>query len=467
MIKHLFWAVLVVLAVVLLGQPVRGRSLKVVEKLRDKALRINMFGAEKLRAFKLNTAKLTHDIRHKIRHPGVALWKEKRLQVQGPMQEVDLQRSEARDPVMVGKVVSWLVRKVMRSRKVQSDGLHVTVSQNTRRSLANGDLGNVKLTFDSILHPKFSISGGGIIHIEGLGLNMRRLFARNLQSVREPHRVSCDITLTSEDLSQSTLVRHLAQSVVDSLLLKALNNNAMDIVVTGVAIRESRVVASGVVSMLADASKSAHSRDHAAEGDFKGTGLVNVGFEISTLLGTREESPSILAVQEPLIVLNPLSNILRAQVPLRGGEAAFDVDLGEGCFIHRVEVSNGEIAFAASAPVSALRALAVTHGRPASTGAGSDALTMNGAALMGLELAADAAVSGASTLAGYLAAQVTDAAGYLYSVVVSPFSSEDTLDSARFGCNAGTDCVGGVYQSHSYYYSVYSALVSVLGRLWW
>jgi hypothetical protein len=458
----------------LLSKQASTRQVNPVEKLRRRATRVNEFGGEKLRAIKSRTVKLAQSIRKTLKHTNLVPWKEGRGKLQPPTVEVEVVHRETK---MVARVVSWLMRRTMRLKNIQSDGFQVSVAPTSSRKLVRGDFGNVKMTFDSVHHPEFSVSGGGSINIEGMRLHMGRLFSGGLRSVKEPHSVSCDVTLTSDDLSRSSFVRELAQSVVDTVFERTLKNNVLDIVVTGVSVRDNRVVATGVVSMLADAAKSASLRDAHVSSDYKGAGWANVGFEASAMLGVKVNAASVLSLLEPVVVLNPQSSLLRAQLPIPS-DTALDVDLCKACEITRIQVRNGEIAFAASAPVSSLRSFARTHigGRPqASTASSTEVTSTFGSAgsvvslaALGLETVADAAVAGSSMAAKYLVTQLMEAVSVLYRAAAQAVGFSSTGAGHRNADNSAA-VVSSVGQadnsSYAYFGGLYNTLVATVG--WW
>jgi hypothetical protein len=468
------WILLLFVSVMLLSKQASTRQVNAVEKLRRRATRVNEFGGEKLRAIKSCTVKLAQNIRKKLKHTNLVRWKEGRGNLQPPTVEVEVVHPETK---MVARVVSWLLRRTMRLKNIQSDGLQVSVAPTSSRKLVRGDFGNVKMTFDSVHHPEFSVSGGGSINIKGMRLHMGRLFSGGLRSVKEPHSVSCDVTFTSDDLSRSPFVRELAQSVVDTVFERTLKNNVLDIVVTGVSVRDNRVVATGVVSMLADAAKSAYLRDAHVSSDYKGAGWANVGFEASAMLGVKENAASVLSLLEPVVVLNPQSSLLRAQLPIPS-DTALDVDLCKACEITRIQVRNGEIAFAASAPVSSLRSFARTHigGRPqASTASSTEVTSTFGSAgsvvslaALGLETVADAAVAGSSMAAKYLVTQLMEAVSVLYRAAAQAVGFSSTGAGHRNADNSAA-VVSSVGQadnsSYAYFGGLYNTLVATVG--WW
>jgi hypothetical protein len=252
-------------------------------------------------------------------------------------------------------------------------------------------------------------------------------------------------------------------------------------VVTGVSVRDNRVVATGVVSMLADAAKSASLRDAQIPTDYKGAGWANVGFEASAMMGVKENAASVLSLLEPVVVLNPQSSLLRAQLPIPS-DTALDMDLCKACEITRIQVRNGEIAFAASAPVSSLRSFARTHvgGRPQASTTSSTALgtTLGSAgsvvslAGLGLETVADAANTGARTAAQYLATQLTDVMSVLYSAAAHAvgFSTFGTEQRGHAKADHSTAVVSSGSQSETSYYAyfggLYSTLVATVDWLW-
>jgi hypothetical protein len=472
------WILLLFVSMMLLSKQASARQVNAVEKLRRRATRVNEFGGEKLRAIKSRTVKLAQNIRKKLKHTNLVPWKEGRGNLQPPTVEVEVVHPETK---MVARVVSWLLRRTMRLKNIQSDGLQVSVAPTSSRKLVRGDFGNVKMTFDSVHHPEFSVSGGGIINIKGMRLHMGRLFSGGLRSVKEPHSVGCDVTLTSDDLSRSSFVRELAQSVVDTVFERTLKNNVLDIVVTGVSVRDNRVVATGVVSMLADAAKSASLRDAHVSSDYKGVGWANVGFEASAMLGVKENAASVLSLLEPVVVLNPQSSLLRAQLPIPS-DTALDMDLCKACEITRIQVRNGEIAFAASAPVSSLRSFARTHigGRPqASTTSSTEVASTFGSAggvvslaALGLETVADAAIAGASTTAKYLVTQLMEAVSALYSAAAHAvgFGTSGNEQMGHTKADHSTAVVSSGSQSETSYYAyfggLYNTLVATVGWLW-
>jgi hypothetical protein len=252
-------------------------------------------------------------------------------------------------------------------------------------------------------------------------------------------------------------------------------------VVTGVSVRDNRVVATGVVSMLADAAKSASLRDAHVSSDYKGAGWANVGFEASAMLGVKENAASVLSLLEPVVVLNPQSSLLRAQLPIPS-DTALDMDLCKACEITRVQVRNGKIAFAASAPVSSLRSFARTHvgGRPQASTTSSTALgtTLGSAgsvvslAALGLETVADAAITGASTAAQYLITQLTDVVSVVYSAAAHAvgFNTFGTEQRGHSKADSSAAVVSSASQADSSYYAyfggLYNTLVATVDWLW-
>lgn len=263
-------------------------------------------------------------------------------------------------PVILARVVSWLLMKLVESRTQQADGLEISVHSDSNHHVITGKLGTIEMKFDKLEYAQLFVSGGGKVVIEGLQLRIRRFLFQKLQSVRQPYRIHCDLHLTQQDIMKSVFIRNLIQRVADAVMEKVLNTKkVLNLSVTGVTIQRGRIHVAGTATFLTDSPITVLMSSYSKAQNTGG--LISADFEITTKISARTAVPQIVSLEDVLVVVNPDSTLLRTILPIPGG--SINIDLGEHCNLQTLTVDDHSIHLCGSSLISPVKPLTAVSQR--------------------------------------------------------------------------------------------------------
>lgn len=232
-----------------------------------------------------------------------------------------------RKPVLIARLVSWILKKLVESRLQSHSGLELNVISDSNKAVMRGKVDTIELKFDRLEFGQVFVSGGGRVILEGLDLRMRRFLFQNLQTLRKPYRIYFDLLLTQSDIVNSKFIRYLLQLLVNTILSNVLRqaSDVLKVEVKKVTIRDCRIQAQGEVSLISG-------------GLLQGGPLIT--FEVSTGAGVRDGG-QVLYLRDIVVVLNP-DSALRTVVPVLL-TTPIDVDLGAQCRLESLVVGQRHI----------------------------------------------------------------------------------------------------------------------------
>lgn len=180
---------------------------------------------------------------------------------QTSFKELDnLKESKKHKQKFLGRIVAWFIRKIVVARSDYIQGLELNVWANRNLDILRGKIDTLEMKFDKISFCKIFVSGGGRLIIKGLNLRMRRfLFQNNLQSIRVPYIIYCDLIFTQLDIGKSTFIKNLIQLLVDTILARVLSqariagvetSRIINAEIRAVKIQSRRIHAIGVAHLL-------------------------------------------------------------------------------------------------------------------------------------------------------------------------------------------------------------------------
>ena len=225
-------------------------------------------------------------------------------------------------PVWSARLVSWILRKVVESNIESETGLQVNMMSESNIEIIKGRVDTLEVKFDKISCSQIRVSGGGRIMLQGIDLKMRRFLFENLQSLRKPYRMYCDLMLTQSDIVNSKFIRYWLQYLLNNILSSILSQatGTLAIELRKVTIRNERLYAHGQVTV--------------------GSSGPSMAFEVSTCAGIREGG-QVLCVNGIEVILNP-DSALRASLPVILMDT-IDVDLGAECRLENLEIRNKSV----------------------------------------------------------------------------------------------------------------------------
>ena len=270
-------------------------------------------------------------------------------------------------PVLFARVVSWMLERVVRHYTKQVKGLEIQVHSESNQHVMQGKLGTIEMKFDQLTLAHFFVSGGGKVIVRDFHLRVKQFLFQNLQTVRKPYSLYCDVLLTQQDIVNSAFIRNLIQQCVDNILLKVLNTRSIvNITIRKVTINAKRVQAVGVVSLLNEQlQKPMFGISGMSKKPILG-GLDLLDFEVSTGAGVREEGQTLL-LQDIQVVLNPESPLLRTVMPMPMLSSDIDVHLGQNFKIQSLIIADKHIRLCADSIISPTTTAAATAAHSAST----------------------------------------------------------------------------------------------------
>ena len=182
---------------------------------------------------------------------------------QSSFNELDnLKESKKHKQKFLGRIVAWFIRKIVVARTDYIQGLELNVWANRNWDILRGKIDTLEMKFDKISFCKIFVSGGGRLIIKGLNLRMRRfLFHNNLQSIRVPYIIYCDLIFTQLDIGKSTFIKNLIQLLVDTILARVLSqtniagvetSRIINAEIRAVKIQSRRIHAIGVAHLLSN-----------------------------------------------------------------------------------------------------------------------------------------------------------------------------------------------------------------------
>lgn len=259
--------------------------------------------------------------------------------------ELDDKRKAPFKPLFIARVITWALRKLVRSRTEYVQGLDIEVSSSSNRQLIRGKVDTIDMKFDKISYANLYVSGGGRIIVKGLELRMRRFLFQNLQSVRKPYVIYADLLLTQQDIINSKFIRNLIQLLVNTILERIMSTNKiLSAQVRKVTINERRINAMGTATLLSDQMGS--------------SGLASLDFEVSTGAGIRDEGQTLF-LKDIQVVLNP-DSLLRTVMPILT-TTPIDIDLGEDTRIESLVIANKNVWIRAATVISPLSPFSVAE----------------------------------------------------------------------------------------------------------
>jgi hypothetical protein len=75
-------------------------------------------------------------------------------------------KNTKRKQVMLARIVSWILRKVVQSQTQSNDGLQVHVDAHSNQEILRGRVNKIELSFNSIAYGQLFISGGGQLTLQ-------------------------------------------------------------------------------------------------------------------------------------------------------------------------------------------------------------------------------------------------------------------------------------------------------------
>ena len=257
--------------------------------------------------------------------------------LQSSFKELDQMRENKRfKPVFLARIVSWILKKIVKAHTQYATGLEINVQSTKNRYIMRGKVDTLELKFDKISFCNIFVSGGGRLIIKGLDLRVRRFLFQNLQSIRKPYIIYCDLLFSQLDIINSGLIRNLMQLLVDTILanvfsqIKGLGIDTSRLFkaeITKVTINARRIFAQGTAKFISDNS-------------INSTEYASIDFEVSTGAGMRNEG-QILYLKDIKVLLNPKS-VLRTDIPILLS-SPIDVDLGDNFRVESLVIANKNI----------------------------------------------------------------------------------------------------------------------------
>eukprot|EP01038_Epipyxis_sp_PR26KG_P003955 gene3955-5672_t len=251
-------------------------------------------------------------------------------------------RPETKRGGMIGKFVSWIIRKVVVSSTQYVTGLEVNVLS-PNHDIVRGKVDTIELKFDKVSFFQLFVSGGGRLMLKGVDLRMRRFLFQNLQAVRKPYAVYCDMIFTQLDVVNSKLIKNLFQLLSNTILNQVFSqaSTILSVTVKKVYVDSRRISLQGVTKILSDNPND----------------LSGVPFEVSTSVGVRENG-QIVYLKDIQVVLYPDSIITSLPIFIN---TPIDVYLGENCRIESLIIGNKNIWIRAATMISPVQPFAVTE----------------------------------------------------------------------------------------------------------
>lgn len=266
--------------------------------------------------------------------------------LQSSFKELDLMRENKKfRPVFLARIVSWILKKIVRSNTQYVTGLEINVQSNKNRYILRGKVDTLELKFDTISFCNIFVSGGGRLIIKGLDLRVRRFLFQNLQSIRKPYIIYCDLLFSQLDIMNSGLIRNLMQLLVDTILANVFSqikgigidtSRLFKAEITKVTINSRRIYVQGTAKFISDNS------NYALE-------YASLDFEVSSGAGMRSEG-QILYLKDIKVLLNPKS-VLRTDIPIILTNP-IDVDLGDNFRVESLVIANKNVWIRAASVIS-------------------------------------------------------------------------------------------------------------------
>lgn len=259
----------------------------------------------------------------------------------------------------ITKFLSWTISRMVLSKTIDTKGLKVKVEGISNNNLIRGHINKVMIKFNQLKHSQFTISGGGKLMVRDLEVDFRRMLFRNLPFVEHPYTIHCDFNLTQDDIMQSLLIRKSLQNCVNSVMTRFLGSrNIASVLVTEVYVNNSRLYTLGSIAAWSDSSLSLYFGSKSNKPN--SSGLVNMGFEVSTRLGVRENNPHVVYFEDVIMVLNPSLPAERITLPI-SADTTVDIDLGDLCTVESLQVAHDRVHFAVSVVISPQLALSTVE----------------------------------------------------------------------------------------------------------
>ncbi len=252
---------------------------------------------------------------------------------------------------LLSRLTSWLMKRAIHAHTRDARGLRINIDAGSSISVAQGRLGTIEIEFEQLSSREMQVSGGGKITISNFQIDLKKLLFHNLQFVQKPYTVHCDLRLTQDDILSSNFVKSVTQKLANTVLEQALGSaDVLNISVSKVYIDDGRVVISGQAaypvteSLSSTTTCSPNLRGSPYESER--TEEPPVLFEIAASLAMRPASDQIVLLQDLSIKLEPDYLLLRSALP-----RSIELDLGEGCHVQRLDVSNNMLHFAGSSQI--------------------------------------------------------------------------------------------------------------------
>jgi hypothetical protein len=278
--------------------------------------------------------------------------------------------------VLLAKLLSWLLQKLIRKHTDYVQNLQVYVHALSNPHVIRGKIDQIHLNFNKISFRGLYVSGGGKLMLKDIDLRMRRFLFQNLQTLRKPYVIHADFTFTQQDIINSKLFRDLIQLLVNLILEKIFAaNRIVSASIRKVTINTCRIATQGTVKLqltqhslfpMSSSLSPSSSTTVTTEGsntsisksrneDFQ----ASVDFEISAETAMRDEG-QIFCLKDLQVILNPDSMLLRTSVSLPIVSSSIDVDIGDDCRIESLVIANKCIRIRAISLISPISPFAVT-----------------------------------------------------------------------------------------------------------
>lgn len=259
---------------------------------------------------------------------------------------------------VLSRLTSWLIKRAIYARTKDTRGLRIKIDAGSSVHVAQGRLGTIEIIFDLLSSSEMQVSGGGKITISDFQVDLKRLLFNNLQFVRNPYTVHCDLHLTQDDILSSNVLKSLTQKMANIVLERTLGSaGALSISVSKVSIEGNRMVINGLVvypsvdsAPLASCTSNLRGSPHGGER----VDEPSVAFEIASSLSMRPSSDRVVLLQNLSIMLSPDYLLLRTAWP-----RSVELDVGDGCRVQRLSISDNMLHFAGSSQIMPNQPVAV------------------------------------------------------------------------------------------------------------